>query len=170
MRKVTLGPNSPLLTKSGRARSLCATEFPVQAGIVQAIVGPIGPEGRRPGCGITQRFPEAGLLYAIPNGASASSKAAAGKRKAEGQLKDMLDLCLPVARCGYHALYMEVKRPGINSARKGQRQMARALREEGNAVVTVNDVQAGFDIIWSYLNRDERTFEKLHATYYAVGI
>lgn len=146
-----LGPNSPLLTKSGRARRLTLTEFPVQAGIVEAIVGKIGPGGRTPGAGITGRYPEAGLLYAIPNGASASSKAAAGKRKAEGQLKDMPDLHLPVARGPFIGLWIEVKRPGITSARASQRAMQDALRSEGHAVYTVNDVQRGVDIIVEYL-------------------
>lgn len=147
---ITLGPGSPLVTVRGRRR-LTLREFPVQAAIVEAIVGKIGPGGRTPGAGITGRYPEAGLLYAIPNGASASSKAAAGKRKAEGQLKDMPDLCLPVARCGYHALYVEVKRPGVKSARPSQRALHEALRAEGNAVVTVDSAQGGVDLIVAYL-------------------
>lgn len=188
-----LGPNSPLLTKSGRARSLRLTEFPVQAGIVEAIVGKIGPGGRTPGAGITGRYPEAGLLHAVPNGASASSKAAAAKRKVEGQLKDMPDLCLPVARGPYIGLYIEVKRPGIKSARPGQRQMAVALRSEGHAVATVNEVQGGVDLILTYLampklrealaaldrcddpscpdcgSPEWRKFERLYAQFYTVG-
>ncbi len=48
------------------------------------------------------------LLHAIPNG-GARSKAAAGKLKAEGVKKGVSDLYLPVARGGYHGLYIEMK-------------------------------------------------------------
>lgn len=48
------------------------------------------------------------LVYAIPNGGH-RSKAVAGKLKAEGVRKGILDLCLPIARHGFHGLYMELK-------------------------------------------------------------
>jgi hypothetical protein len=148
---VELGADSPMLTASGAKRRTGSTEFPVQAGIVEAIVGKIGKGPRTPGGGITGRYPEAILLHAIPNGASASSKAAAGKRKAEGQLADMPDLNLPVARGPFIGLYVEVKRPGTKSARKSQRDMHELLKHEGHAVLTVDSVQGGVDVILAYL-------------------
>lgn len=52
--------------------------------------------------------PALALLYAIPNG-GARHKATAGRLKAEGVRAGVPDLCLPVARGGYHGLYIELK-------------------------------------------------------------
>lgn len=48
-------------------------------------------------------------LFAIPNGGE-RSKAVAGRMKAEGVRSGVFDLCLPVARGGYHGLFIEMKR------------------------------------------------------------
>ena len=52
--------------------------------------------------------PELALLYAIPNGGK-RSKITAARLKAEGVRAGVPDYCLPVARGGYHALYVELK-------------------------------------------------------------
>ena len=54
-------------------------------------------------------YPELTLLYHIPNGGS-RHKAEAGRLKAEGVKAGVPDLCLPVARGGFHGLYVELKR------------------------------------------------------------
>jgi hypothetical protein len=58
------------------------------------------------------RRPALALVFAVPNGASASSQTAAAKRKAEGQKPGVPDIHCPVARGGYHGLWIELKRPG----------------------------------------------------------
>jgi hypothetical protein len=123
--RVALGPNSPLLTKGGRARVVRLTEFPIQAGIVEALVGKIGKGPRVLGSGITGRYPELLLLYAIPNGA--------------------------VARGPFIGLYLEIKRPGTKSARPSQRARADQLRAEGHCVLTIDDTQRGVDAVLRYL-------------------
>ena len=55
------------------------------------------------------RFPELALLYHVPNGGS-RKKAEAGRFRAEGVKAGVPDLCLPVARGGFHGLYIEPKR------------------------------------------------------------
>lgn len=55
------------------------------------------------------RFPELALLYHVPNGGS-RKKAEAGRFRAEGVKAGVPDLCLPVARGGFHGLYIELKR------------------------------------------------------------
>lgn len=56
-----------------------------------------------------RRYPTlAGLLYAIPNGGH-RNKATAAKMKAEGVRRGVPDLHLPVARGGWHGLYVELK-------------------------------------------------------------
>ena len=52
--------------------------------------------------------PELSLLYHIPNEGK-RSKATGGMLKAMGLKKGVPDICLPVARGGYHGLYAEMK-------------------------------------------------------------
>ena len=54
------------------------------------------------------KYPELNLLYHIPNGGK-RSKSEAARFKAEGVKSGVPDLCLPVARGGYHGLYIEMK-------------------------------------------------------------
>lgn len=58
-----------------------------------------------------QRYPELGLLYHVPNGGKRDS-ATARALKRQGVKAGVSDLVLPVARCGYHGLYIELKAPG----------------------------------------------------------
>jgi hypothetical protein len=51
----------------------------------------------------------AGRLFAIPNGAH-KSKAGAAKFKREGLRRGVPDLFLPLARKGFHGLFIEMKR------------------------------------------------------------
>lgn len=52
--------------------------------------------------------PELRLIYAIPNG-GIRQRGMAGKMKAEGVKRGVPDYHLPVARGGYHSLYIELK-------------------------------------------------------------
>ena len=52
----------------------------------------------------------ADYLFAIPNGGF-RTKTTAGKLKAEGVKPGVWDLLLPLARCGWHALWLEMKAP-----------------------------------------------------------
>jgi hypothetical protein len=63
-------------------------------------------------------YPELGLLFAIPNGAKLPySKDRRGNRyspqaqklKAEGLRAGVPDLCLPIARLGFHGMFIELK-------------------------------------------------------------
>ncbi|MCP4544762.1 MAG: VRR-NUC domain-containing protein [Chloroflexi bacterium] len=53
-------------------------------------------------------WPELALLHAIPNGGKREKKVAA-RLKAEGVKPGVPDMCLPVARGGYHSLWIELK-------------------------------------------------------------
>ena len=57
----------------------------------------------------TAACPELWLLYAIPNGGKRAIKTAIAL-KAQGVKSGVPDMCLPVARGGYHGLYIELKR------------------------------------------------------------
>ena len=54
------------------------------------------------------KYPELELLYHIPNGGK-RGKAEAARFKREGVKAGVPDLCLPVARRGFHGLYIELK-------------------------------------------------------------
>lgn len=79
------------------------------------------------------------LMYAIPNGGMRSKKTAS-ILKAEGVKAGIPDICLPIARGGYNALYIEMKRPAYAGKPKGtlskkQKEVIAELREAGNKVV-----------------------------------
>lgn len=84
------------------------------------------------------RIPALSLLYAVPNGAIAGP----GRFQIVAMMKKMglrngvPDLVLPVARHGYHALFIEMKRAhGSPSDVDDEQQHWHAmLREEGNKV------------------------------------
>lgn len=60
---------------------------------------------------VREALPELKWMYAIPNGGE-RNVAVAGRLKAEGVKSGVSDVCLPIARGGYHGLYIEMKKPG----------------------------------------------------------
>ena len=69
------------------------------------------------------------LIYAIPNG-GARNKIVAVKLKEEGVLSGVPDLHIPVAKKGYHGLYVEMK-AGKNKATDKQIEVMQKLSNEG---------------------------------------
>ena len=78
--------------------------------------------------------PELEAMYAIPNGGQ-RNKIVAAKLKAEGVKAGMPDICLPVARGSYHALYVELKapKPHKSKVQENQRDKMELLESHGNA-------------------------------------
>lgn len=95
------------------------------------------------------RWPELGLLYAVPNGGH-RHKAVAARMKAEGVKSGVPDICLPVARGGYHGLYIELKtvRGQVSNA---QRQWLRRLQAQGYRVAICRGWEAARKFIEDYL-------------------
>lgn len=54
------------------------------------------------------KWPELGLIYHVPNEGK-RSKATAAAEKAMGLRAGVSDLCLPVAKSGFHGMYIELK-------------------------------------------------------------
>jgi hypothetical protein len=79
------------------------------------------------------RTPELGLLFAIPNGGHRDVRTAA-RLKVEGVKAGVPDLCLPVARGGYHGLWIEMKAGPTSRVQPSQREWHAALRAQGYAV------------------------------------
>jgi len=95
------------------------------------------------------RYPEAGLLFAIPNGGHRHISVAA-KLKAEGVRAGVPDLCLPVARGGYFGLYLEMKSED-GRVRTEQAGWLTALREQGyKTEVAFSDGDA-MEVLYNYL-------------------
>lgn len=75
------------------------------------------------------RWPELDLMFAIPNGGERNPKVAA-QLKAEGVKSGVLDIFLPVARGGFHGLFIEMKIKG-NKASDNQCMFASNVNYQG---------------------------------------
>lgn len=65
-------------------------------------------------------YPELRMLHAIPNGGK-RDKAVAARLRDEGVKPGVPDICLPVPRGEYHALYIELKRRAIKGMQSAGR-------------------------------------------------
>ncbi len=98
------------------------------------------------------RAPELALLFAIPNGGD-RHPAVAAKLQAEGVQSGVPDLCLPVARQGYHGMYIELKAPG-GAASEAQEEWIAALRAQGYWAAVVVGWAAAARKICLYLGEE----------------
>ena len=74
-------------------------------------------------------FPELALMFHIPNGGS-RNRIEAHNLKTQGVKAGIPDICLPVARGGYHGLFIELKvKP--NRATEKQLWWLQKLKERG---------------------------------------
>lgn len=76
------------------------------------------------------KYPELRLLHHIPNGGSRNPIEAA-RLKGQGVKPGVPDLCLPVARGGFHGLYIEMKRRKGGRISPEQEAWLRELRKQG---------------------------------------
>lgn len=115
------------------------------------------------------RHPELRLMFAIPNaggysGGFKSNVARVVRMKREGLKPGVPDVCLPVARGGFHALYIEMKRlkPRMTKT-KGMRYDATKqtpeqiewmdrLSEAGNLVAVCTSAQEAQATVMAYLH------------------
>lgn len=98
------------------------------------------------------KYPELESMYAIPNGGK-RDKIEAAHLKKQGVKSGVPDICLPVARGGYHALYIEMKH-GQNKPTQNQKRWISALRKLGNAAEVCYGVSEAKRLIVNYLNRE----------------
>ncbi len=97
----------------------------------------------------THKHPELALLFAIPNGGHRDIRVAA-KLKAEGVQAGVPDLCLPVARGGFHGLWIELK-AGKNTARPAQLAWIDRLRAQGYVATVERGWERARQTIEDYL-------------------
>jgi hypothetical protein len=96
-----------------------------------------------------KKYPELGLLFAIPNGGQRNKITAANLKK-EGVKAGVPDLCLPVARAGWHGLYIELK-AGKNTATPEQLFWIGQLRKQGYVAVVERGWERARQTIEDYL-------------------
>lgn len=99
---------------------------------------------------ISKRIPELDLLFAIPNGGDRHPIVAA-KLKAEGVKPGIPDVFLPVARDGFHGLFIEMKRKKGGSLSGAQKQRISQLKNQGYRVEVCKGFEAARDVILNYL-------------------
>lgn len=94
-------------------------------------------------------FPELAMMYAIPNGGH-RHKSVAAKLKAEGVKAGVPDVHLPVARGGYHSLYIELK-VGTNQPTEAQRDWLARLAAHGHRTAVCRDLESVQALLVEYL-------------------
>lgn len=94
--------------------------------------------------------PELALLFAIPNGGK-RDKITAAKLKAEGVKAGVPDLMLPVARGGYHGLFIELK-VGDNRPSKSQKEWIAHLLNQGYDCAVCWEWTQAMEILLAYLD------------------
>lgn len=96
------------------------------------------------------KYPELQLLHHIPNGGK-RSKGEAGRFRAEGVKAGIPDLCLPVARSGFHGLYIEMKRQGGKVSQEQDRWL-NSLDKQGYLTAVCYGWEAAAGVIKDYLD------------------
>jgi hypothetical protein len=97
----------------------------------------------------TGQHPELSLLYAVPNGGYRMEQTGA-RLKSEGVKAGVPDLCLPVARQGFHGLFIELKaRHG--TLKPTQQAWLAALNEQGYLAVVCWGADEAIATIKDYL-------------------
>lgn len=95
------------------------------------------------------QYPDLALLYAVPNG-GLRNKVIAAQLKRSGTRAGVPDVCLCVARKGWHGLFIELKY-GRNPATPEQLEWLARLTEQGYLAVCVVGWQAAMKVIEDYL-------------------
>ena len=96
------------------------------------------------------QHPELALLYANPLGGYRPKRTAA-KMKAEGVKAGVPDITLPVARHGYHGLYIELKTER-GRVTPEQRQWMWALYQQGYLALVCRGWEHARDLLLTYLD------------------
>ena len=89
-------------------------------------------------------------VFHIPNGGY-RNKAEAAHLKAQGVRPGVPDLCVPVARYGYHGLYIEMKAKKNGRVSAYQQRWLALLRENGDCAYVCNGADAAIRLLDQYM-------------------
>ena len=109
---------------------------------------------------MVRRWPELRLLHHIPNGGSRNAREAHNLRM-QGVKAGIPDIFLPVARGGWHGLYIEMKRRKGGRLSDEQAAMLEALREQGYCAWVCKGANDAIELITEYLSNDNATMQGL---------
>jgi hypothetical protein len=102
-----------------------------------------------------RRWPELALLFHIPNG-GARDRITGAQLKAAGVKAGIPDLCLPVARQGWHGLFIELKVNG-NQPSAAQAGWLDALTAQGYLAVACWGWDEARETLEAYLGGETET-------------
>lgn len=103
---------------------------------------------------IREQYPELKLLFHIKNEERTGDARNVAVDRANGVRKGVPDLCLPVARGGYHGLYIEMKSP-TGRVRPEQQWWLDQLRGQGYAATVCFTWQDAVEVIERYLGLED---------------
>ena len=95
-------------------------------------------------------YPELQLMFHVANGGSRHPYEA-HNLKEQGVKPGVPDICLPVARGGYHGLYIELKRLKGGRVEECQQWYLANLSRQGYKAVVCKGWEAARDVIEEYL-------------------
>ena len=104
---------------------------------------------------MAKQHPELRLLFHIPNG-SDRHPAVAAKLKRQGVKPGVPDLFLPVARGGFHGLWIEMKRRKGGRVSDEQKQWIADLEGEMYRCCVAHGAEEACDMLYRYLTETEQ--------------
>lgn len=99
------------------------------------------------------KYPELALMYHVPNEGK-RTMVTGHRMRTEGMKSGVPDICLPVARGGYHALYIEMKRTKRGALSESQRWWLDKLSAQNNKAIMCKGWEAARMAIEEYLNME----------------
>lgn len=102
-------------------------------------------------------YPELDLLFHIPNEGKRTAQTGA-QLKAAGLSSGVPDICLPVAKCGYNALFIELKRQKGGTLSKSQEEWLEKLLKAGNLAVRCNGFEKAKNVLIKYIKGEINGF------------
>jgi hypothetical protein len=96
------------------------------------------------------KYPELALMFHIPNESNVPVQYRV-KLKKMGLKSGVPDICLPVARGGYHALYIEMKRTKRSATSEQQKWTIAKLNAVGNIAIICKGAEQAIENIKEYL-------------------
>jgi hypothetical protein len=99
---------------------------------------------------VRRQYPDLRWMHSVPNGGVRSPRTA-GRMKAEGVRRGVVDVFLDVPKGGYHGLRIELKRPKGGSLTTEQREWIDGYRERGYRAEVCRGWDAARELIVEYL-------------------
>lgn len=96
-------------------------------------------------------YPELELLFHIPNGGNRDPRTGY-QLKLQGAKAGVPDLFLPVAHCGFHGLFIELKRRRNWSISDAQKEWIERLNKAGYLAQVCIGANSAIELIDAYIN------------------